>query len=231
MAEVLGVVLKKLWDQVHDTPSEIGQLVAQVELLNAVLAEADAMSDQVYSTNNNPSVISLNYCQHAVNHLETLVTDLQQQMTMANKPRRSIARLKFTLKKDLIQNCQNKLQVALQMVVLSQNTRILPHSILSGVQGRYFFCPIYRARVRPPMWMSERIWDIQTYRACAGWKFSLRTWTVRPFSAPVFGYVKSGSWSQVLQEFEGNRASVFDRDSEGWSLVHVCGPHMRRTAL
>ncbi|KAL0782557.1 hypothetical protein CaCOL14_000463 [Colletotrichum acutatum] len=144
MAEVLGVVvsaltvvdmtvklgssaikLKKLWDQVHDTPSEIGQLVAQVELLNAVLAEADAMSDQVYSTNNNPSVISLNYCQHAVNHLETLVTDLQQQMTMANKPRRSIARLKFTLKKDLIQNCQNKLQVALQMVVLSQNTRIL----------------------------------------------------------------------------------------------------------
>ncbi|KAJ3943686.1 uncharacterized protein N0V96_006616 [Colletotrichum fioriniae] len=127
MAEVLGVVvsaltvvdmtvklgssaikLKKLWDQVQDTPSEISQLVTQVELLNAVLAEADAMFDQVY-----------------INHLETLVTDLQQQMMMANRPRRSIARLKFTLKKDLIQNCQEKLQVALQMVVLSQNTRIL----------------------------------------------------------------------------------------------------------
>lgn len=69
--------------------------------------------------------------------------------------------------------------------------------------------------------MSARLWDIQTYRAHAGWKFSLRAWTVRPYNTPIFYYIRRGDWILARQEIEEHRASLFDRTEEGWTLLHV----------
>ncbi|KAJ0297162.1 hypothetical protein COL516b_010901 [Colletotrichum fioriniae] len=280
-----AIKLKKLWNEAQNVPHEISQLVEQVDILNTILTEMDRELSQAGAASIGTSDASLRCCQQVANELEILLTDLQEQILTAKKSRRSMTKLKVTLKKDLIQSCQQKLQFALQMALLSQNTRIfaciagraestrsdvetpkataftleaypsrhvrlteepnfnseafivkaarmeplhnarpsffggftsrtVPHSRYHGVQ-------VYQARLQLPWWMSARLWDIQTYRAHAGWKFSLRAWTVRPYSnTPIFNYIKDDRWRLALREIEEHRASLFDRDEDGWTLLH-----------
>ncbi|EXF83553.1 hypothetical protein CFIO01_00695 [Colletotrichum fioriniae PJ7] len=279
-----AIKLKKLWNEAQNVPHEISQLVEQVDILNTILTEMDRELSQAGAASIGTSDASLRCCQQVANELEILVTDLQEQILTAKKSRRSITKLRVTLKKDLIQSCQQKLQFALHMALLSQNTRIfaciagraestksdvdipkttaftpeayssrhvrlteepnfnseafiveaarmkplhnarpsffggftsrtVPHSRYHGVQ-------VYQARLQLPWWISARLWDIQTYRAHAGWKFSLRAWTVRPYNTPIFDYIEGGHWRLALREIEEHRASLFDRDQYGWTLLH-----------
>ncbi|KXH29771.1 hypothetical protein CSIM01_05537 [Colletotrichum simmondsii] len=279
------IKLKKLWNEVQDVPREINQLVEQVDILNAILTEMDVELSKAGTPSIGTSDASLRCCQQVANELEILATDLQQQILTAKKSRRSITKLRVTLKKDLIQSCQQKLQFALQMALLSQNTRIFAsiasrtESTMSDVKtpkttaftpgayssrqvrltdepnfesvasvrkasrmeplhnaqssffggftsrtvphSKYHDVQVYQARLQLPWWVSARLWDIQTYRAHAGWKFCLRAWTVRPYSStPIFEYIEDGYWTLALREIEEQRASVFDRDEFGWTLLH-----------
>ncbi|KAK1500445.1 hypothetical protein CABS01_10169 [Colletotrichum abscissum] len=281
------IKLKKLWNEVQDVPREINQLIEQVDILNAILTEMDVELSQAGTPSIGTSDASLRCCQQVANELEILATDLQQQILTAKKSRRSITKLRVTLKKDLIQSCQQKLQFALQMALLSQNTRIFAsitnrtESITSGVKtpettaftvkayssrqvrlidepnfesvasvrkasrmeslhnaqssffggftsrtvphSKYHDVQVYQARLQPPWWVSARLWDIQTYRAHAGWKFCLRAWTVRPYSGTsIFKHIEDDYWTLALREIEEHRASLFDRDEGGWTLLHVC---------
>ncbi|KAK0376692.1 hypothetical protein CLIM01_05960 [Colletotrichum limetticola] len=283
------IKLKKLWNEVQDVPREINQLVEQVDILNAILTEMDVELSKAGTPSIGTSDASLRCCQQVANELEILATDLQQQILTAKKSRRSITKLRVTLKKDLIQSCQQKLQFALQMALLSQNTRIFAsitnrtESTTSGVKtpettaftveayssrqvrltdepnfesvasvrkasrieplhnaqssffggftsrtvphSKYHDVQVYQARLQLPWWVSARLWDIQTYRAHAGWKFCLRAWTVRPYSStPIFRYIRRGYWIPALREIEEHRSSLFDRDEDGWTLLHhaVC---------
>ncbi|KAI3552053.1 hypothetical protein CSPX01_00729 [Colletotrichum filicis] len=278
------IKLKKLWNEVQDVPREINQLVEQVDILNAILTEMDVELSKAGTPSIGTSDASLRCCQQVANELEILATDLQQQILTAKKSRRSITKLRVTLKKDLIQSCQQKLQFALQMALLSQNTRIFAsiarrtestmgdaetpkttaftveayssrrvrltdepnfnsvasirkaarmeplHNAQSSFFGgftsrtvphsKYHDVQVYQARLQLPWWVSTRLWDIQSYRAHAGWKFSLRVWTVRPCNTRIFGYIRVNFWTHALREIEEHRASLFDRDEDGWTLLH-----------
>lgn len=120
-----AIKLKKLWNEAQNVPHEISQLVEQVDILNTILTEMDRELSQAGAASIGTSDASLRCCQQVANELEILLTDLQEQILTAKKSRRSMTKLKVTLKKDLIQSCQQKLQFALQMALLSQNTRIL----------------------------------------------------------------------------------------------------------
>ncbi|KAK2016496.1 hypothetical protein LZ32DRAFT_80181 [Colletotrichum eremochloae] len=138
MAEVFGVVvsaltvaemagklgggiikLKKLWDEVQDVPNEISQLVQQLEILTSLLAAMESeftqQTEKVYRN-------SLNYCQQVVADLDALVEDLQSRIDAAKKSRRNITKLKVTFKKEQIRGYQEKIQFALQLLSLSQQT-------------------------------------------------------------------------------------------------------------
>ncbi|KXH42053.1 hypothetical protein CNYM01_08403 [Colletotrichum nymphaeae SA-01] len=119
-----AIKLKKLWNEAQNVPHEISQLVEQVDILNTILADMDRELSQASAPSIGTSDASLKCCQQVVNELEILATDLQQQILTAKKSRRSITKLRVTLKRDLVQSCQQKLQFALQMALLSQNTRI-----------------------------------------------------------------------------------------------------------
>ncbi|KAK1458881.1 hypothetical protein CMEL01_01880 [Colletotrichum melonis] len=278
------IKLKKLWNEVQDVPREINQLVEQVDILNAILTEMDVELSKAGTPSTGTSDASLRCCQQVANELEILATDLQQQILTAKKSRRSITKLRVTLKKDLIQSCQQKLHFALQMALLSQNTRIFAsiasrtestmsdaetpkttaftveayssrrvrltdepnfnsvasvrkaarmeplHNAQSSFFGgftsrtvphsKYHDVQVYQARLQLPWWVSTRLWDIQTYRAHAGWKFCLRAWTVRPYSSTfIFKYIEDDYWTLALREIEEHRASLFDRDEYGWTLL------------
>ncbi|KAK1528305.1 hypothetical protein CPAR01_12863 [Colletotrichum paranaense] len=92
-------------------------------------------------------------------------------------------------------------------------SRTVPHSKYHDIQ-------VYQARLQLPWWMSTRLWDIQSYRAHAGWKFSLRVWTVRPRHTPIFDHTRNGDWTLALREIEEHRASLFDRDDQGATLLY-----------
>ncbi|KAK1962145.1 hypothetical protein LY78DRAFT_720388 [Colletotrichum sublineola] len=143
MAEVFGVVvsaltvaemagkfggsiikLKKLWDEVQDVPNEISQLVRQLELLRPVLAEMESeFTQQTHKAYHNSAAnLSMEYCQQAVAELDALAEDLRLKIDAAKRSRRNITKPKVTFKKEQIRGYQEKIQFALQLLSLSQQT-------------------------------------------------------------------------------------------------------------
>ncbi|OHW98454.1 hypothetical protein CSPAE12_02873 [Colletotrichum incanum] len=143
MAEVFGVVvsaltvaemagkfgsslvkLKKLWNEVQDVPNEITQLFRQLELLRPVLAEMESeFTQQTHKVYHNSAAnLSMEYCQQAVGELDALAEDLQSRISAAKMSKRNITKLKVTFKKDQIRSYQEKIQFALQLLSLSQQT-------------------------------------------------------------------------------------------------------------
>ena len=146
MAEVIGVVsgvltlagvagkagasvltLKRLWDEVKDVPDSINFLMMQLEHLNPVLQDMENEFSQVRAAiqNDSRTHLSQQYARQAVQDLEGLVNDLQQQVSCKKGMKGNIAKFKVTLKKDLIRGYQERLQHALQLVSLSQQTHLM----------------------------------------------------------------------------------------------------------
>ncbi|KAF9874879.1 hypothetical protein CkaCkLH20_07573 [Colletotrichum karsti] len=146
MAEVFGVVvsaftvaemaskfgtsivkLKKLWDEVQDVPNEISQLFRQLELLRPVLQEMnDEFVQQTHKVHENRAAnLSMEYCQQAVGELGRLAEDLQSQVNNAKRTRRNITKLKVSFKKELIRSYQDRIQFALNLLALSQQTYLM----------------------------------------------------------------------------------------------------------
>ncbi|WYZ37626.1 hypothetical protein EsH8_II_001132 [Colletotrichum jinshuiense] len=307
MAEVFGVVvsaftvaemagkfgasivkLKKLWDEVQDVPNEINQLVRQLELLRPVLSEMEAEfvhpRHKVY--HDSAANLSMEYCQQAVGELDALAEDLQTRITTAKRFKRNITKLKVSFKKDLIRSFQERIQFALQLLSLSQQTYIIAviksrpldppgkcshqglvqqtelvstgqsETITEKPRNQHYVTPadsrerkikplswhkasffgsfayqtvphpkcsnieVHQARVQLPWWISERVFDLQAYRACTGWKISLGPWITRPLGAPIFEYVDRNMWSETARALEQNEASLLDRDPQGNTLLH-----------
>lgn len=82
------------------------------------------------------------------------------------------------------------------------------------------FTTLYQARLQLPLWLAQKTWDLQVYNACDGWRIMLRPWNVRPFETEVFQHAIGGSASNLLMELNNNRASLYDRNPDGWTLLH-----------
>ncbi|KAH7178102.1 hypothetical protein DER46DRAFT_621802 [Fusarium sp. MPI-SDFR-AT-0072] len=89
--------LKRLWDEVQDVPVSIQRSTKR----------------------------SLEYSRKAVQTLDTLVRDMESQISSARTSRRLVAQLKFRIKKDVIEDHQQRLTSALQLLSLSQQTYLI----------------------------------------------------------------------------------------------------------
>lgn len=146
MAEVLGVItsalavaeltgkfgisvvkLKKLWDEIQDVPEEMNRLMRRLEILKPVLAEMEAEFVQQHHKvyHNSAANLSIEYCRQAVDDLEALAEDLQMKISAAKRTRRNITKLKVSFKKETIRNYQERIDFALQLMSLSQQTYIM----------------------------------------------------------------------------------------------------------
>ncbi|KAI8413211.1 hypothetical protein FOFC_06486 [Fusarium oxysporum] len=68
---------------------------------------------------------SLKYSQKAVETLDTLVRDMETQISAAKTSRRLVAQLKVRMKRDVIEDHQQRLTSALQLLSLSQQTYLI----------------------------------------------------------------------------------------------------------
>lgn len=143
MAEILGIfssvitvvevagkigpkmmALKRLWDEVQDIPETINDQMKQIEILCPILddIEVEFSKTREFLQNDTMAQKSFDYCRRAVSELESLTERLQAQITSAKKRKRTVAKFRVTLKKNLIEEHQRKLNNALWLLTLSQNT-------------------------------------------------------------------------------------------------------------
>ena len=146
MAEVFGVVagaitiggltrrlatsvlaLKRLWDEVRDAPETIKILIKNLELVKTVLSgmEMEFLTLDGTVLNEHAVNLSMNYCHQALRDLELLVEDMHCQLTSTRKLKRNFAKLRVPIKKESIRNYQDRLQYALQILSLSQQSYVM----------------------------------------------------------------------------------------------------------
>ncbi|KAH6953349.1 hypothetical protein DER45DRAFT_575732 [Fusarium avenaceum] len=121
------VQLKRLWDEVQDVPESIRSCIDHLELLAPVIEEMGNEFQQTRHMVQNDSAAkrSLEYSRKAVETLETLVRDMESQITATRKRKRFVAQLKVMMKKEVIEEHQRQLNSALQLVSLSQQTYLI----------------------------------------------------------------------------------------------------------
>lgn len=146
MAEVLGVVssiiaivgvagklgtstfkLKRLWGEVQDVPTSIQQCIEQLEILAPVIQEMESEFERTREMVRNDTAAkrSLEYSQKAMETLEALIKDMEGRIESARRGKKLLTQLKVRLKRDVLEEHQQRLQFALQLVCLSQQTYLM----------------------------------------------------------------------------------------------------------
>ncbi|KAF5625637.1 hypothetical protein F52700_9002 [Fusarium sp. NRRL 52700] len=135
--------LKRLWDEVQDVPASIRRCIEQLEILAPAIEEMDHEFEQTRNMIQNDSAAkrSLEYSRKAVETLDTLVRDMETQISAAKSSRRLVAQLKVRIKKCVIEDHQQRLMSALQLLSLSQQTYLIalsraqPEIIMSEIKN------------------------------------------------------------------------------------------------
>lgn len=137
MAEILGVVssviaivgvagklgagavkLKKLWDQVQDVPTSIQFCLEELSLLAAELVETEEAVQQTHSMVQKDAAgrRSLDHCRKAMEELENMAKDIQKQIEVAKRGKRTIAMIKARLRQSVLEEHQRRLDITLRHV-------------------------------------------------------------------------------------------------------------------
>ncbi|KAF4953114.1 hypothetical protein FGADI_6264 [Fusarium gaditjirri] len=135
--------LKRLWDEVQDVPASIRRCIEQLEILAPAMEEMDYEFEKTRNMVRNDSAAkrSLEYSRKAVETLDTLVRDMETQISTAKTSRRLVAQLKVRIKLDVIEDHQQRLTSALQLLSLSQQTYLIalsraqPEIIISEIRN------------------------------------------------------------------------------------------------
>lgn len=111
----------------QDVPESIRRCIDHLELLAPAIEDMDNEFQQTRHMvqNDNAAKRSLEYSRKAVETLETLVRDMESQITATRKRKRFVAQFKVMIKKEMIEEHQRQLDSALQLVSLSQQTYLM----------------------------------------------------------------------------------------------------------
>ncbi|KAH8175073.1 hypothetical protein LIA77_06492 [Sarocladium implicatum] len=75
-------------------------------------------------------------------------------------------------------------------------------------------------RWRLPTWWSTTIWEVCS-APLAGWKYGLRIYNIVPGNSKIFRSVRDGDMTTVMQLLRSKKASVYDQDEHGCTLLQV----------
>jgi hypothetical protein len=93
----------------------------------------------------------------------------------------------------------------------------------SGIK-RETGCSQYYLQIRPPSWLTRRVWDILASNSSSGFKLCLRVYSIVPSDSRVFRSARMGDINGLLDLFNKKLASPFDRNEYGETLIHVYLP-------
>jgi hypothetical protein len=76
-------------------------------------------------------------------------------------------------------------------------------------------------RLGLPIWLCGKVWELYTAQSQTEWAFRLRTYNVIPHDSPIFRHARSGDVDALKDILQRRRGSVFDRNDEGETALHV----------
>ncbi|GAW26651.1 putative ankyrin repeat-containing protein [Rosellinia necatrix] len=134
------IKLKQLWDELQDVPSTIANLLDQIDCLDPALWAAE----NSFSQASLPPIIwddriasrSTAYCRKALDSLNEIVDELTAQIHRPGKLGRKLRRINVVLKKEQLKCLESRLQSAVRMLMLAQQsylvalTRVQPEIII-----------------------------------------------------------------------------------------------------
>ncbi|KAH8685830.1 hypothetical protein BGZ60DRAFT_523105 [Tricladium varicosporioides] len=140
------IKLKDYWDQIKDAPGEINLLLREIESLGLIMChiQDDTRKLQGISTIGNIHLFhSLELCNEGVNHLASLVSELDEKIFESrSRWRQSIGCVKVVLKKDEIKRLKKRMKSAIQLLSLSYQchtnamVKLQPDIIAASVADR-----------------------------------------------------------------------------------------------
>ena len=83
----------------------------------------------------------------------------------------------------------------------------------------------YRSKL--PLWLSNRVWEINIAQQHNGWDHKLRTYNVVALDSPLFRACLNGDIETVRRLFSFRQASPFDINEYGWTALFVSRQDMR----
>jgi hypothetical protein len=78
-----------------------------------------------------------------------------------------------------------------------------------------------RARMRGPISILNRFWEISGHNAENGWKISIRTYNIIPYNSLTYRYTVEGNMEGLKDLFSKGEASPYDATTHGHTLLFV----------
>lgn len=72
-----------------------------------------------------------------------------------------------------------------------------------------------------PLWLSQRSLQIDVRRTAQNWTLSLRPYRTISDKADIWKAIESADFDKMRNLIESGQATVFDRDENGHTLLHV----------
>ncbi|KAI1332428.1 hypothetical protein F5Y16DRAFT_357765 [Xylariaceae sp. FL0255] len=120
------IKLKRLWNELKDVPSSILDLLDQIDCLNSTLWEvANQPGLHPVTWDNEITNRSAEYCRKALDALTEHVDELTIHLNKPRKLQQRIAQVKVLLKKDQLLLVERRLQNAVNMLTLTQQSYLI----------------------------------------------------------------------------------------------------------
>ncbi|KAF4470777.1 hypothetical protein FALBO_2329 [Fusarium albosuccineum] len=78
----------------------------------------------------------------------------------------------------------------------------------------------WQAYVQWPSWLSSSVYELQSSPTVCGWTYSYRTYNIISSKSEIIMKIQSGDKAGVLELFSSRKASPFDKDQNGDSLLY-----------
>ncbi|KAF5985589.1 hypothetical protein FBULB1_2798 [Fusarium bulbicola] len=78
----------------------------------------------------------------------------------------------------------------------------------------------WQAYLQLPSWLSSSVYELQSTPTGCGWTYNFRVYNVVPYKSDIIQRILNGDRAGVLELFRNRKASPFDKDEYGHSLLY-----------
>ncbi len=79
----------------------------------------------------------------------------------------------------------------------------------------------FELSIQLPGWISSTVCEMKSIPGYSGWTFAFKTWNIVPSTSAVFQRAIAGDADGLKHLFQNGKASPYDRDEQGYSLLQV----------
>ncbi|KAK2757181.1 Ankyrin repeat-containing protein [Colletotrichum kahawae] len=244
---VATIKLKKLWNEVKETPKMLFHKAEQLQDFEEFLIDADI---QIYTsplpTTSWNSTLLHKYiikARVALAELQRIIDDLLEQATSGSTYRRKLGSTKAVLKKDDIKALDAKLDQALNLFKMAQGQYMISvvdvfnmsheRTLFGKLCFAFNFSDRLECSLRTSDWLSPSVYSIMLQRSTIGWQFSFRAYEVVEYfpGHELTKYAAMDDAGGLFKYLSEHRISPFVRDRRGHTLLRLAASHLSVSVL